>query len=325
MDSGPWLHTAAMLLSALAGLAFGAVFDLSSAEVLIEVFLILMLYAVFSAVDGGDLRKSFANARFSVTALAINFVFTPVLAWAMGQLLYDDSDMRIGLFLLLIMPCTDWYLVFTRLAGGNVALGSSILPMNLVIQVVMMPVYLMIFYGSDVDFDMADMLLQAAYMVVIPLVAVLVVKWLSKRSGSVQNFDAWVIAKSDLLQLFFLCLAIFAMFASSAETVFDNAGLVASLIVPMLAFFLIDYAVASAASRAERMPYGDATALIFTTMARNEPLALAIAAAVFADSPLILVALAVGPLIELPVLSLVASARAKNGGKIENDAGTASD
>ena len=48
-------------------------------------------------------------------------------------------------------------------------------------------------------------------------------------------------------------------------------------------------------------------ALNFTTLARNSPLSLAIAVAAFPDRPLISVALVVGPLIELPVLSIIAS------------------
>lgn len=42
-----------------------------------------------------------------------------------------------------------------------------------------------------------------------------------------------------------------------------------------------------------------------TTLARNSPVVLAIAA--FPDRPLVAVALVVGPLIELPVLALVAN------------------
>lgn len=40
-----------------------------------------------------------------------------------------------------------------------------------------------------------------------------------------------------------------------------------------------------------------------TTMARNSPIALAIATTAFPDQPLIAVALVVGPLLEFPVLS----------------------
>lgn len=47
-------------------------------------------------------------------------------------------------------------------------------------------------------------------------------------------------------------------------------------------------------------------ALNLTTLARNSPIALAIAVATFPDKPLISLALIIGPLIELPVLFLIA-------------------
>jgi arsenite transporter len=43
-----------------------------------------------------------------------------------------------------------------------------------------------------------------------------------------------------------------------------------------------------------------------TTMARNSPIALAVAAAAFPDRPLIALALVAGPLVELPVLAVAA-------------------
>ena len=42
-----------------------------------------------------------------------------------------------------------------------------------------------------------------------------------------------------------------------------------------------------------------------TTLARNSPVALAIAVTAFPDEPLIALALVIGPLIELPVLAFV--------------------
>ena len=44
-------------------------------------------------------------------------------------------------------------------------------------------------------------------------------------------------------------------------------------------------------------------------MARNSPLSLAIAVAVFLDSPLIALVLVIGPLLELPILSITANIR----------------
>ncbi|MFP4585536.1 MAG: hypothetical protein ACLFN9_19385, partial [Desulfococcaceae bacterium] len=45
--------------------------------------------------------------------------------------------------------------------------------------------------------------------------------------------------------------------------------------------------------------------LSYTTLARNSPIALAIAVAAFPGEPLVGLALVVGPLIELPTLALI--------------------
>ena len=51
----------------------------------------------------------------------------------------------------------------------------------------------------------------------------------------------------------------------------------------------------------------DIIALNFVTLARNSPLSLAIAVATFPNRPLISLALVIGPLIELPILSIISA------------------
>lgn len=51
--------------------------------------------------------------------------------------------------------------------------------------------------------------------------------------------------------------------------------------------------------------YEDSVSLSMTIVARNSPVALAIAVTAFPDQPLIALALVIGPLIELPVLAIV--------------------
>ena len=64
--------------------------------------------------------------------------------------------------------------------------------------------------------------------------------------------------------------------------------------------FIIDTGISKIAA----LPHEDRVSLTFTTLARNSPLSLAIAVSAFSGQPLIALALVIGPLIELPVLSL---------------------
>ncbi len=306
-----WIHTGIMLTACAIGLTLGSFTpfgDFSSS--LIEPFLMLMLFLVFLSIDLGKVRESFANIGFLSSAVLVNFVWTPVFSFLLGLLFFNGSvDLRIGLIMLLVTPCTDWYLIFTAVSKGNVSLSSTLLPINLVLQIVLMPVYLLVFMGQSVDFDMVDMLLNMAFVLLIPFAAAVAVKLLAHVIGAVAKGRDVLDDNCDNLQLFFLCLAIVAMFGSESDVLFDNLDMLLRMVAPLLIFFAANYAVSSLVSKAQDYSFDDTTSLIFTTMARNSPLSLAIAVAVFPDSPLIALVLVIGPLIELPVLSVTANIR----------------
>lgn len=198
--------------------------------------------------------------------------FTPVFAYLLGKVFFGGSiDIRIGLLMLLVTPCTDWYLVFTGLSNGNVELGMSILPLNLILHIVLLPVYLFIFIGSEVQMDALGIVSSTVFVLIIPFLASLVTKALTKNR---ESFASFLEKQSDNLQLLFLCLA---------QLVGRKMGFAKP----------------------------DIVALNFTTLARNSPLSLAIAVATFPDRPLISLALVIGPLIELPVLSVISGILAR--------------
>jgi ACR3 family arsenite efflux pump ArsB len=320
-----WIHTAVMLAAAIIGLLLGQFSGFGDVSVdLIEPFLMLMLFLVFLSVDPRRVKDSFRNLRFLSSALLINFVLTPIVAFVLGIVFFDGSiDLRIGLIMLLVTPCTDWYLVFTGVSKGNVELSSTLLPINLFLQIVLMPVYLLLFMGRSVEFDMVSMLASMAFVLVIPFLAATALRILSSRFAPAQRVKGAMDDNCDNLQLFFLCLAIIAMFASESRTLMDNLDVMLLMIVPLVIFFVMSYSVSSVTSRVQRFGFDDTTSLIFTTMARNSPLALAIAVAVFPEYPLVSLVLVIGPLIELPILSITASLRLNlRGRSIERDPGS---
>ncbi len=294
---------AVIIASALIGIGLGSVIDLGDdPALLIEIPLMGLLFILFLGVDLRAVGRSLTNVRFTASALCLNFVLTPILAYALGLLFFDgEVDIRMGLIMLLVTPCTDWYLVFTGMSKGNVELGLSILPLNLVLQIVLMPVYLMLFMGSDVSLDAVSLLTSMALVLVIPFLAALAVKAADRGKRA----DAVLDSHGDNLQILCLCIAVVMMFASESQSLLDNTALLVEMFIPLVIFFGILLAISQTLGRCLGFPYEDTTALSFTSLARNSPLALAIAVAAFPDQPLISLALVIGPLIELPILSLI--------------------
>ena len=268
---------------------------------LINIFLCLMLFGLFLEVPLNELKDSFKNTKFTATSLIVNFIWTPLFGYFLGSLfLKGNVDVMIGFFMLILTPCTDWYLVFTKLAKGDLTLSLSILPINLVLQIILLPIYLVIFYSSANTMDYAQLAHSLLIVIVIPFIAAQIVKFilnsdLKEKAGEVFSN----------LQICFLALAVFCIFASQGELLFTNLDSVITIFVPLIIFFIANTIIDLLLCEKINFTYEEYASLTMTTLARNSPLALAIAINSFPGHELISIALVIGPLIELPVLYVV--------------------
>jgi ACR3 family arsenite efflux pump ArsB len=295
-----------IILSALLGILLGKISSSieQNAGALIEIFLMVMLFFTFLGVDIKEITKSFTHLKFSISALTINFLWTPVFAFLLAKMfLAEQMSLQIGFIMLMVTPCTDWYLIFTGLAGGNVPLGSSILPLNLIVQIILLPVYLFVFMGQQVSFDMGTILQSIIFVLVIPLSSSNLVKLMIRKMKRGAYFDK-VLEKNDALQFVLLCGAIISMFASQGSVLLANLIIFTRLLFPLLLFFAVNFFLSLYTGKKLGLPFQDIVPLIFTTSARNSPISLAIAIITFPSDPVIALVLVMGPLIELPVLAM---------------------
>ncbi|MBE9156461.1 arsenic resistance protein [Nodosilinea sp. LEGE 06152] len=296
-----------ILLSVLLGLGLALMDDIAAvAGYLITPLLMGMLYAAFLPIPLRHLSKAFGNYRVTVASLAMNFVWTPLLAWALGALfLRDAPDLRVGLLMLMVTPCTDWYLVFTGIAKGNVGLATALLPLNFVFQIVLLPVYLAIFAQSLVTLD----LWVLAGKIVTVLFILLALAALSRYSMNWLKGPTWLHEKLPqvaIAQLLCLNLAIVAIFATQGKALLQRPELLLLLLLPIGSFFVINFVLAQWLGKRLQLAYPEVVCLTCTALARNSPVALAVAAAAFGDRPLIALTLVISPLLELLIMVLVA-------------------
>lgn len=272
-----------------------------NATYLINIFLCLMLYGLFLEVPLNELKDSFKNVKFTSTSLIINFLWTPLFGYFVGSLfLRGNVDVLIGFFMLILTPCTDWYLVFTKMAKGDLTLSLSILPINLILQIILLPIYLVLFFSTANSMDYSQLAFSLVIVIVIPFVAAQITK-LVLNNGLKQKAAELM----GSLQIWLLSLAVFCIFASQGRLLFENLNSIAVLFVPLILFFIVNTAIDLLVSEKINFTYSEYASLTMTTLARNSPLALAIAINSFPGHELISIALVIGPLIELPVLYVV--------------------
>lgn len=294
--------------AALAGLGVGLATPLGAyGEYVVVPALLVMLTAIFIQIDASKVGEIRRAKTLLAVSLVLNYLFTPVLAWGLGAgLLGDQPDLRIGLLLLLVTPCTDWYLVFTAIAKGHTGLATALLPVNLVLQLMLLPVYVLLLGGEAAMVYPGTLAEAILVMLLVPLLAAFGIRWLAGRLTGEQWTRQQLDSQVGKVVVPLLCLAVFAMFAWQAPVVIDYGAELTLLLPALASFFVLMPVIATLAAKLLNLPGPHRVTLTMAVTARNSPIALGIAVAAFPDRPFIAVALVIGPLIELPVLAVLA-------------------
>ncbi len=301
-------QTLIILAAVLLGLGLGQWQSVQEhAEAFILPCLFLLFYGMFLTVSIGNLRESFVNMRFVGTSVAVNFIWTPILVWLLGWVfLADHPYLWLGFFMLMVTPCTDWYVIFTGIAKGNVNQSMAVLPINLVLQLLLLPLYLYIFTGVTGSFDYGEIIKSIWYVLLVPLLSAFLTSKILVSLKKQRLMEEYLVPFFNQSNILFLSLAIVAMFASQGHYLLEHIEILALLAIPVLLFFLINFFVGESVGKLMKFSRADTVSLDFTILARNSPVALGIAIMAFPDQPLVALALIIGPLLELPVLAIVA-------------------
>ncbi|WP_134704919.1 arsenic resistance protein [Ammoniphilus sp. YIM 78166] len=299
------LYSFIILLSVVLGLGLGNFMIATNyAELFIVPLLIGMLYITFLQIPIEDIKDSFKNIKFTYATVIMNFVWTPLFAWLLAYLfLAEYPALWIGFIMLMVTPCTDWYLIFTGIAKGNVALSTTILPLNLILQVLLLPIYLLLFGGTKGTIEFSFLVESVLIVLIIPLLLAFITKAiLSKR----KQIEDKLLSNISIFPIIFLSLAIVAMFASQGKLLLSNLDLLWKILIPIVLFFVVNFIIGQKVGSRCQFSFEDKVSFNLTTLARNSPIALAIAMTAFPDQPLIALTLVIGPLLELPILAMVA-------------------
>lgn len=302
------LQPVILITTVIAGILLGTAFPGFShySDSILYGVIIVLVYSVMLGVRSARVWESFKNWRFFGIAWSVNFIIIPLLAWGLAIVFLSGyPPLFVGFILYLVTPCTDWFLVFTSMARGDVPLAMALLPTNLILQVLLIPVYLVIFAGKMVPFQLHALFETLLIFILLPFICACLTRgWLRYTQG--ENQAKRIIEKIlSPLQTITLTATLLTMFAGQTPAIMDNVGPLSFVLVPVIIFFVLSFILSQFIGRVFNLAYKARALLTCTTAARNSPLSLAIAVGLFPDQPLLQVALIIGVLIELPILVLV--------------------
>jgi ACR3 family arsenite efflux pump ArsB len=237
-----------------------------------------LLYVTFLQVPAAELVRSLRDGRFLSAALVVNFAVVPLVVAAMFAFLPADQAVRLGVLLVLLCPCVDYVIVFSGLAGGSSRRLLAATPLLLVAQMVMLPLFLYPFMGSDLaDVVEAGPFLEAfLFLIVVPLA----LAWLTQTWAARKPAGQKVSAAATMTMVPLMAATLLVVVASQVPKLDDNLADVAA-VVPFYALFLVVMAFAGrAVAQVFRLDAPASRAVVFTGATRNSlvvlPLALAL-------------------------------------------------
>lgn len=274
-----WVYLAALALGGALGLAAPAAG--AALEAALWPVLALLIYATFCQVPLMHAREALADTRFMAALFTANFVAVPVLVWIMVSLLPADPALRLGVCLVLLVPCTDWFNTFNHLGGGDTGRGIAATPLLLLAQFLLLPAYLLLFLGGDaLDAMAGERFLQAfGGLILLPLAAAWATERRALRRASGRAaLEALAWAPVPLLALTLLLIA-----ASQAETLRElPMGELSGALALFVAYVFLAAWIGRAVARRFGLATAAARTVVFSAGTRNSfvvlPLALALPA-----------------------------------------------
>lgn len=268
-----WIYLMAILI----GLAVGRAFPELSAswEVLLWPVLGALLYATFTQVPLVHMAAAFRDRHFLSALLTGNFLVMPLVVGLLLFLLPENPAIKLGVLLVLLVPCTDWFISFTHLGGGDAGRAIAAAPILLVAQLLLLPFYVWLFMGDmAVDLAIGGYLLPAFIgLILSPLLFAWITEKIAERNYRVQRFSA----RLGRLPIPLLAIVVFLIAASQVAIVMDMSA----VLWPVLAVFTLFLIAAATAGKLLSRSFGlnvsAARTLVFSLGTRNSFVVLPVA------------------------------------------------
>ncbi|MCL1588756.1 MAG: bile acid:sodium symporter [Actinomycetia bacterium] len=263
-------------------------------QVSLLVFVISSMLAMGFSLTVEAIITPLKNVRLVLTALAVNFVAVPLVAWGVGELIGLDKDIFTGLIILATAAGAPFLPKLAGAAKGNTAFSVGLMVMLMVTTIIYMPIVLpMLLSGVTINpWDIAKSLIV---LMLLPLAIGLFIK--ARWSSVADGLQPHMAEASSVALLFLLAGGIIVQWSDIVELL-GTGGFIS-----LALFFIISLVIGYFAGGSDPQMR---SVMGLGTAQRNVSAAMVVGAQNFTDTPDVISTIIVGALVGLVILLPIA-------------------
>ena len=166
-----------VLAAALLALAFPDVLRQVRPTV-INYLLGVVMFGMGLTLNLQDFKIVFSRPKDVVIGCLAQFTVMPLLAWVLANVFHLDEALALGVVLVGCCPGGTASNVITYLAKGDLALSVGMTGVSTLLAPFLTPLLTWALAGKSIQVDVASMFLSILWVVILPIVIGLFVKWL---------------------------------------------------------------------------------------------------------------------------------------------------
>lgn len=166
-----------MLAAALLALTFPSVFSCVRPTT-INYLLGVVMFGMGLTLNLHDFKIVFSRPKDVMIGCLAQFTIMPLLAWGLARVFSLDEALALGVVLVGCCPGGTASNVITYLAKGDLALSVGMTGVSTLLAPLLTPLLTWALAGESINVDVAGMLLSILWVVILPIVIGLFVKWL---------------------------------------------------------------------------------------------------------------------------------------------------
>ncbi|MBW0761838.1 arsenic resistance protein [Mammaliicoccus lentus] len=272
-----YIYIIFLICGAVLGLSFGDLKNLF--DPFISLFLAILLFSMFAQIPFLNLKDKLLDFKYVLALLVSNFILIPIFVFILVSLFNVTSiPILIGVYLVLLTPCIDYVIVFTKLGKGDAQYMLISTPILFIVQFVLLPVYFILFLRQDFSqyIKLGPFIETFVLLILIPFILVLILQLASQKSIQMKkclNLTEW-------LPVPFMALVLMVVIASHISTLTHDLDNVITVIPIYICFMVIAPFIGSFTGKLFALPVDLKRTLAFSSSTRNAlvvlPLALSL-------------------------------------------------